>query len=55
MTRPVLILTLPAPPTVNNLFINVGRRRAKSKRYRAWLDRGEGNDASVLVTLRSAS
>jgi hypothetical protein len=37
MTRPVLILTLPAPPTVSNLFINVGRRRAKSKRYRAWL------------------
>lgn len=32
-----IILTLPAPPATNNLFINVGRKRAKSKRYNAWL------------------
>jgi crossover junction endodeoxyribonuclease RusA len=35
MSAPV-ILTLPAPPTVNNLFINIGRGRAMSKRYKSW-------------------
>jgi crossover junction endodeoxyribonuclease RusA len=37
MTPPMLILELPPPPTTNNLFINVGRKRVKSKRYRTWL------------------
>ena len=37
MTHPELVLTLPPPPSVNNLFINVGRRRVKSRRYRTWL------------------
>jgi len=37
MTRPELVLRLLPPPSVNNLFVNVGRRRVKSPRYRAWL------------------
>lgn len=37
MSRPVVILTLPAPPTTNRLFASVGRRRIKSRKYRAWL------------------
>src|SRR5262252_3713880 len=36
MNRPVVILTLPAPPATNNLFINAGRKRVKSQRYKAW-------------------
>ena len=36
MKHPVVILTLPAPPTTNNLFINAGRKRVKSQRYKAW-------------------
>jgi crossover junction endodeoxyribonuclease RusA len=31
-----LVLTLPAPPSVNNLFATVGKRRIRSKRYQAW-------------------
>lgn len=27
---------LPLPPSTNNLFVNVGRRRAKSRAYTAW-------------------
>lgn len=27
---------LPWPPSVNNLYINVNRRRIRSPRYRAW-------------------
>ena len=37
MSRPVIILKLPPPPTANGLFATVGRRRIKSRRYRAWL------------------
>lgn len=29
-------ITLPWPPAVNNLFINAGKRRIKSERYKAW-------------------
>lgn len=31
-----LVLTLPAPPSVNNLFATVGKRRITSKRYASW-------------------
>jgi len=31
------VLTLPWPPAVNNLFMNVGKRRIRTKRYDAWL------------------
>lgn len=36
MNTPAIILKLPPPPTVNNLFFSVGRKRVRSKRYRAW-------------------
>lgn len=29
-------LSLPFPPTTNNLFMNVGKRRIPTKAYRAW-------------------
>lgn len=29
---------LPWPPSVNNLYINAGRRRVRSPRYRSWQD-----------------
>lgn len=32
------VITLPFPPSANNLFINVGKRRVKSKKYRDWID-----------------
>lgn len=28
---------LPYPPTANNLFLNVGKRRVRTKRYDAWI------------------
>jgi Holliday junction resolvase RusA-like endonuclease len=31
-------LTLPFPPSVNNLFINRGKKRARSPGYCAWSD-----------------
>ena len=37
MNHPLVILKLPVPPSVNGLFATVGRRRIKSRRYRAWL------------------
>jgi crossover junction endodeoxyribonuclease RusA len=30
------VIELPMPPSTNNLFINVGRRRTLSPEYRAW-------------------
>jgi crossover junction endodeoxyribonuclease RusA len=33
-----ITLTLPFPPSVNNLFINAGRKRVRSPGYRAWAD-----------------
>lgn len=33
-----ITLTLPFPPSVNNLFINAGRKRIRSPGYRAWAD-----------------
>lgn len=30
-------ITLPFPPTLNNLFINAGKKRVKSPGYTAWL------------------
>ena len=30
-------LTLPYPPTANNLFLNVGKRRVRTKQYDAWI------------------
>lgn len=30
-------IQLPFPPTTNNLFVNVGKRRVRSKGYDAWL------------------
>lgn len=32
-----MILTLPYPPTANNLFLNVEKGRVKSLSYRAWI------------------
>jgi crossover junction endodeoxyribonuclease RusA len=32
----VIELRVPFPPTTNNLFLNVGKRRVPSKSYRAW-------------------
>src|SRR5262245_15316588 len=41
MNAPILIFKLPAPPTVNNLYLTTastrGRRRVRSRRYKAWL------------------
>lgn len=34
----MVTLTLPFPPSVNNLFINAGRKRVRSPKYRAWAD-----------------
>ncbi len=31
-----VVLNLPMPPTTNNLFTGVGRRRVKSVKYAAW-------------------
>src|SRR5262245_66508643 len=39
MSTPVLVLRLPPPPTVNNLFLSRGRRRIRTPRYRAWQER----------------
>lgn len=33
-----ITLTLPFPPSVNNLFINKGRKRIRSPKYRAWAE-----------------
>jgi len=30
-------LTLPYPPTTNNLFFNAGKRRVRTKRYDLWI------------------
>ena len=36
MSGPIII-TLPAPPTTNNLFLNIpGRGRVMSRRYKSW-------------------
>lgn len=32
----MVILTLPFPPSANNLFINFGKKRVRSPRYSAW-------------------
>lgn len=40
----MITLAIPAPPSTNNLFINVrGRGRAKTSRYLTWL-RAAGNE-----------
>lgn len=31
------VLHLPTPPSVNNLFKNIARGRAKTERYEAWI------------------
>lgn len=31
------MIQLPLPPSVNNLFVNAGKRRVKSARYTEWL------------------
>jgi len=33
-------INLPYPPTTNNLFLNVGKRRVRTPRYDAWLREG---------------
>lgn len=33
----MITLVLPVPPSTNNLFATVGRKRIKSQRYRDWL------------------
>jgi len=38
MTEP-LVLTIPIPPSVNQIYANVpGKGRVKTKQYRQWLD-----------------
>lgn len=54
INRDKLILTLPYPPTANNLFINAGRRRVKSDEYKAWIALAEGVLMSQIPTLRRA-
>ena len=34
---PPLYVTVPVPPSTNNLFVTVGRRRVKSREYREWM------------------
>lgn len=31
-------VVLPVPPSANNLFLSVGRRRVKTPQYRAWIE-----------------
>lgn len=38
------MIQLPYPPTTNNLFVNVGKRRVRSKGYDAWL-----SEAAAMV------
>lgn len=39
MIEPISIIDLPLPPSVNNLFVNAGKRgRVISKPYKAWRD-----------------
>lgn len=33
-------INLPYPPTTNNLYMNVGKHRIRTKRYDAWLKEG---------------
>lgn len=37
LDRQTIRLTLPVPPTTNNLYFNTGRRRAKSEEYLQWI------------------
>lgn len=32
----MIVVRVPFPPTTNNLFLNVGKRRVPTKSYRAW-------------------
>lgn len=40
-------ITLPWPPAVNNLYMNVGKRRVRTARYDAWL-----NEATIRARLQ---
>jgi crossover junction endodeoxyribonuclease RusA len=46
----VTVVRLPWPPSLNNLFATVGRRRVRSARYEAWL----AEAGAVLVRQRPA-
>lgn len=37
LPRPNFDATVPVPPSVNNLFATVGRRRIPTREYKAWL------------------
>lgn len=37
MTEPDIVLTLPFPPSVNEIWRSLGTRVVKSKDYRAWI------------------
>lgn len=37
-TSRIIIESEYAPPSVNNLFVNAGRKRVKSKGYRDWIE-----------------
>lgn len=37
VTRPFDYIELGWPPAVNNLYMNVGKRRVRTRRYDAWL------------------
>lgn len=38
MTAAMFTVELPVPPSTNNLFVNVGKRRVASDEYNAWRD-----------------
>jgi Holliday junction resolvase RusA-like endonuclease len=38
MNRPVVVLSLPVPPSTNALFTAISKRRIKTRAYRRWLD-----------------
>lgn len=45
----MITLTLPFPPSVNNLFISAGRKRVRSPRYRAWAE-----EAGALIVVQQS-
>lgn len=45
----MIAFTLPYPPTANNLFMNVGKRRIRTKAYDAWIA-----EASYWIHIQNA-
>jgi len=38
MSERGFVVWLPFPPATNNLYLNVGKRRVRTKRYDAWIE-----------------